>query len=224
MGIDIASQAKRTAVAVISWDQPQPVLHVLALGAHLGTPFHDKWLVSAIRNLRLDLGGVPITKTGIDAPFGWPVSFVEALASYGTGGSWTRAIDEDRDDFYRRTTDFVVRDLTQRTPLAVSVDKIGYCAIRTATLLIDVAMHHGPDAAARDGSGMVCEVYPDPALRHWTKGRQSELGLREGYKGREKVERRAGLLDAILSAVPLDDPHGLLADADLRSKTTYSTP
>lgn len=133
------------------------MLHALHLGTHLGTALHDKWLASAMRGLRLDLGGAHVTKVGIDAPSRWPRPFSEALAAHRRGERWPLSIDDDerRADLHYRETDPFVRRSRNRVPLAVSVDKIGYCAIRTATLLGDLELHEGPARASRDGSGLV---------------------------------------------------------------------
>lgn len=60
-------------------------------------------------------------KIGIDAPFGWPMPFVRAVAEYSASTAWPSA--EVRQLRYRRT-DEVVREKLRRPPLSVSSDKI----------------------------------------------------------------------------------------------------
>ena len=57
---------------------------------------------------------------------------------------------------------------------------------------------------------MVCEAYPDPALRRWTADHPLELGLRESYKGAECSARRGELTDVVSERCGLLDPDGLL--------------
>jgi hypothetical protein len=72
LGIDIASQDQKTAACLIRWDE-----RVTIDVAHAG--FSDEALAEAIRGAG---------KVGIDVPLGWPVRFVEALASYMAGAPW----------------------------------------------------------------------------------------------------------------------------------------
>jgi len=208
LGIDLASKASRTGVAVIGWDTSPPTLLALSVGtAADGTVLHDKWLYTTAVGLR---SWPEITKVGIDAPFGWPAPFVQALAGYATAPNWPSGMDNSRAQFERRLTDNVVRERTGVTPLAVSVDKIGYCAMRCAVVLTEIADREGPEAVARDGSGLACEVYPDPALRFWTRDAETTAGPRESYKGKAKIAHRDRLLARLLEQLPLQDPHGLL--------------
>ncbi len=64
----------------------------------------------------------------------------------------------------------------------MSADKIALPAMRCANLLTDIAEHVGDHAVARDGSGLCCEVYPDPARRHWTDHAPEGLAPRESYR------------------------------------------
>lgn len=167
-GIDLASQPKRTAVAVIAWDEPHPRLVELALHRdRQGDVFFDKYLVTTAVSLRRPEGCPEITKVAIDAPFGWPRDFIAALNAYTDSLVPPVPMDYDRERLYRRTTDLDIATRKEGNPLPVSVDKIGYCAIRTAVLLGEVTRLRGPEAAARDGSGLVCEVYPAVAARRW---------------------------------------------------------
>jgi hypothetical protein len=82
--------------------------------------------------------------------------------------------------------------------------------MRCATILAEVARRRGRRAVARDGSGLCCEVYPDPALRIWTKDSEASLG-KASYKRAENSAARVALLAAIRAELPIADPHGRLA-------------
>ena len=211
LGIDLASQPNKTGFCAIRWGGPAPQLIGLDRGAVEGTGLHDKFLATTIRGLR-DLGfdGAAVTKVAIDAPFGWPDPFVKALQVNQNGGIWPLGIDEPRAPFERRETDRFIKDQTGKTPLSVSTDRIAYPAMRCAVILGDVAEDLGPKAVARDGSGLVCEVYPDPALRFWTAGDSNSLAPREKYKGPAASKRRSQLAKIIAARVELDDPDRLL--------------
>jgi predicted nuclease with RNAse H fold len=99
---------------------------------------------------------------GIDAPFGWPKAFVEAVAG------WKRTVwsKEERKLLQFRATDLYVQDRLKIWPLSVSTDRI---ALPAMVLL----QRHG----VRDKSGgpKFYEVYPAASLKSW------ELDCR-GYK------------------------------------------
>jgi len=216
LGIDLASQPNKTGFCAIRWGGPAPRLIRLDRGTVDGTGLHDKFLATTIRGLR-DLGfdGAAVTKVAIDAPFGWPDPFVKALQINQDGGTWPLGIDEPRAPFERRETDRFIKEKTGKTPLSVSTDRIAYPAMRCAVILGDVAEDLGPKAVARDGSGLVCEVYPDPALRYWTADDPSGMGRREKYKGTAGTDRRSHLAATIATRAELEDPNGLLERCSL---------
>ena len=78
------------------------------------------------------IGKEYVTKVGIDAPFGWPSEFIEAINAYHAAGTW-EPLSGDR--LRLRETDRAVRDETGITPLSVSTDKIAIVAMRCAKLL-----------------------------------------------------------------------------------------
>ena len=205
-GIDLASQPKRTAVAIVAWDEPNPRVVELALHRdRQGDVFFDKYLVTTAVSLRRPEGCPEITKVAIDAPFGWPRDFISALNAYTDRLDPPVPMDFSKESLYRRTTDLLIANRKEGNPLAVSVDKIGYCAIRSAVLLGEVARLQGPEAAARDGSGLVCEVYPAVAARRWLSAHR--------YKGAHQTSARAELFDRIIAATQMSDPHGVIEEA-----------
>jgi len=191
---------------MIRWDRGAPELLTLCRGrADDGTALHTKWLSTTAYGILGDYGA-PITKVGIDAPFGWPEPFLDALAAYRAAPEWPIGMDDPPDECRLRETDRAVYRRAKKWPLSVSANYIAMAAMRCASLLTDIGRHTGPEGVARDGSGLCCEVYPDPALRYWTNHAPESLAPRETYKGAAAAERRTALLAAIRAQLPIDDP------------------
>jgi hypothetical protein len=74
-----------------------------------------------------------------------------------------------------------------RPSLSVSTDRIALPAVRAAALLSRL-----PERVARDGSGVVVEVYPAAALSRWALASQ-------GYKGKAKRATRQALVEDFLA-------------------------
>jgi hypothetical protein len=115
-------------------------------------------------------------------------------------------MDNPLDECRLRETDRAVHRRTGKWPLSVTSNMIALPAMRCASLLTDIAQHAGAGAVSRDGRGLCCEVYPDPALRHWTNHTDERLAPRETYKGVGASEKRIGLLAAIREQLPIEDP------------------
>jgi len=195
VGIDLSAQPKATAVCSIEWGAGSARIVLL----------EADWTDD--RLLRLVADTQP-QKVAIDAPFGWPTPFVDAVSNFGASGAWP--VGDDRRPLLLRTTDLVVGELTGTYPLSVSADKLGVCAMRCAHLLVEL------DAGGLDrtGAGLAAEVYPAAALRQWG------LDPRR-YKGSkpDRVARRTQLVDEIAVAtsswLTLDsDQHAHLARSD----------
>lgn len=165
LGIDLAAQPKRTAMAAIEWSERRAVVAELVVGvdddAALAAMARAEW-------------------TGIDAPFGWPNAFVEAMSAFAERGEW-------RDGELRlRATDLAVRRITGITPLSVSSDRIAVVAFRCARLL-----------SRLETVDRVVEVYPAAALHQWKIERR-------GYKGGRAAQReeRRAVRERIVAALP----------------------
>ncbi|WP_231982187.1 DUF429 domain-containing protein [Mycobacterium sp. E2327] len=181
VGIDLASQSDNTAVCVIIWSHESAQVSALASGTLHGSKLDDSALLSVMKDA---------DKVAIDAPFGWPQPFISAISS--EPGNWPLDPDETRAPLERRTTDFLVRDRTGKTPLSVTTDRIAYCAMRCASIL-------GALNSPRDGSGQVAEAYPDAALRCWLP--KLFTGSLQSYKTKNNAaarERREVILAALL--------------------------
>ena len=168
VGVDLAAEAAGTAVAVIAWDDARAQVTALVPDAT------DADVVAAARLA---------DKVGVDCPFGWPTGFVRLVGEHergllappaSSGRDWRRSLT-------MRVTDGHVHALTGLTPLSVSADRIGHAALRWAAIAATLGAA-GLDVR-RDGSGLLAEVYPSAALRHW------QLPHR-GYKGSANREVR----------------------------------
>ena len=86
----------------------------------------------------------------------------------------------------------LIGDAEQPNPLSVSADRIGHAAMRAAGLLAMLADHrYRIDRTGR--TGLVVEVYPAAALKHW--------GLtHRKYKGTGSAAERTKLLARLLGS------------------------
>ncbi|MDE0260274.1 MAG: DUF429 domain-containing protein [Gammaproteobacteria bacterium] len=147
LGVDLASQPKRTATCLIRWDRGSARVETLSLGA-TDTDLHELFG-------RAD-------KIGIDAPFGWPAPFSRAIAAYSAETVWPSG---DVPQLRFRRTDEFVRETLGRWPLSVSSDLIAVPAMRVVHLLAERAA--AGEAIDRSGGGRFVEVYPAAALHVW---------------------------------------------------------
>ena len=180
IGIDLAASEQRTGLAELTEDAGCVVVRHVTVGA----TDHD--LVKAIRTAR---------RVGVDIPFGWPDAFVEVLTSHARG---TLAPPEDTGPSWRRTlamraTDRWIQERTGLTPLSVSTDRIAHPALRWAG--IEARLRASGVPVPRDGSGVVCEVYPAAALKCW------HLPHR-GYKGKTNVVQRSRVMTELSERLP----------------------
>jgi predicted nuclease with RNAse H fold len=186
LGIDLAAQDRNTAACAIEWAEGGPRVETPTVG------HDDDSLLAAIRASEL---------TGIDAPFGWPQLFAEAVAAHQARERWpgsaadVRKLGADGKEYRRRLsyrlTDLTIMEETGARPLSVSTDRIGVTTFRCA-LLLDRLQHEGQKLKV-DRSGMagrVAEVYPAAALAAW--------GLdNKGYKGSKGAGKRAELVERL---------------------------
>jgi predicted nuclease with RNAse H fold len=176
-GVDLASQASNTAACEIAWSDNAATITGLVVGVD------DHFIRGLIT--RAD-------KVGIDAPFGWPTAFAEAVAQHSMNGSWPGSYDHSDTTTthryrYRRTDLWLWKSFKTTPPLSVSTDRIALPAMRTASLLASL-----PDRTDLDGSGVVVEVYPAAALRQWDMPSQK-------YKRKENAESRRALVSRFLA-------------------------
>jgi predicted nuclease with RNAse H fold len=176
LGIDLAAQPPNTSACAVEWGPGRPIV------SDLRTGLDDESLLDAIPRAE---------KVAIDAPFGWPDEFAEAISAHSNRAGWPGS-GEDQ-DIYRfhlsfRATDRRLIEAGARRPLSVSTDLIGVVAMRCAFLLDRLAAAGEP--VDRAGSGKVLEAYPAPALSGW--------GLSAtGYKSRVGAARLPELLQQL---------------------------
>lgn len=121
LGIDLAAQAKKTYACALDHDVGE-----------LRGEIHGNCDDDRLRELASGC-----RKVAIDAPFGWPNEFVEALNAHRAGGAWP-APDDERPEIFRASLSFRATDrviMHTRHPLSVSTDKLGVTAMRCAHLL-----------------------------------------------------------------------------------------
>ncbi len=194
LGIDLSADPRRTAACSILWHEGRPGrIDRLVVGSDDSTPLGNDELIGLIREADL---------SGIDAPFGWPVAFVEAVRSWDESRGWPAGTDVTTLRY--RVTD--LRVAGRRRPLSVSSDLIGVTAMRCVSILDRLGA-----AVDRSGlSGPAIEIYPAAALNRW--------GLTStGYKGRARSEVRkrlvADLCEGLAGICEVDEAAAGLCEA-----------
>jgi hypothetical protein len=191
LGVDLSASPKKTAACLIEWDGRVSVetpLRGLDDGDLLDLMGRADWV-------------------GIDAPFGWPSDFLDAVTTWAEGGAWPEI---DRSRLRYRETDRFVRQIA-RLPLSVSSDRIAVTAMRCASLLSVLGQRRSGTGGRIDRAGGdgVVEVYPGAALALWSD-EAADLRLDpQGYKGPGAAEKRKALVEVLLRAAPwlnLDEP------------------
>jgi predicted nuclease with RNAse H fold len=142
LGIDLSSMPEGTAACRIRWMKNRAVAEPAILRCD------DDELDRLID--RSDI-------VGIDAPFGWPEAFVEAVAGWKRT-EWSK---EERQQLQFRATDLYVQQETKLWPLSVSTDRIALPAMRAMALL---QRHEVRD---KSGGPKFLEVYPAASLKNW---------------------------------------------------------
>ena len=179
VGVDLATQPAKTAVATVLWSHSEAQL--VALETH-GT---DAAIIAVCQSVDF---------VGIDAPFGWPDAFTAFVDRHQRN---TQTVGDGRTDDSRRSmafrlTDHIVAKEFGRWPLSVSTDRIGLTAMRASSLLAQ--LRDLGESVDRAGDGRFAEVYPAVALKVW--------GLRaSSYKGANSAHL-PGLVDKLLELAP----------------------
>jgi predicted nuclease with RNAse H fold len=153
LGVDLAAAAKKTAAAVVEWDDGAARL------AHLSLDVGDEEILRLFGTSDM---------TGIDSPLGWPDAFLPFIAGHLNFDPHP-VLDHDGIEGRRllayRDTDRFVTGHTGLIPLSVSADRLAHPAMRCAVIQAKIAREYGPQA--RDGSGRLAEVYPAASLKLW---------------------------------------------------------
>lgn len=157
LGIDLASQPKKTAVCEIDWETDA------AMVTNVRRNVSDEDILDQVAELRRAKAeeGVDFA-IGIDAPFGWPRPFGAFLNRVEAGDKPFSAWDADTaKKLCYRLTDLRVNECLGLVPLSVSADKIARPAMRCSLLLWKLGV------TDRSGTDGVFEVYPAAALKAW---------------------------------------------------------
>jgi hypothetical protein len=171
LGIDLASQPEDTAACLIDWSGPK--------GAVLS---YAKAKLDDDELLRL-MSSSEVSRVGIDAPFGWPMPFVDALVTYQAGGQW---LPLDAPELRFRSTEFHVKAQACQQPLSAVTDRLIWPTMRCHRLLSRIK----PQPVDRTGAGRVVEVYPAAALLRWL-GSDFVGGTVPSYKDEKPGRREA---------------------------------
>lgn len=177
LGIDLAAGAKKTYACVLESGGS-------GLEAQLFRGCDDAELFKLAESRE---------KVAIDAPFGWPNDFIDALSAHRALEAWP-APDDESPEIFRASLSFRATDrvvMHTRRPLSVSTDKLGVTAMRCAFLLHRWSTGEKVD---RTGCGKFVEVYPAGALVRWNL-------LGSGYKGNNQAAL-AALLRELLEQLP----------------------
>ncbi len=177
LGVDLASQPKKTGVCLIHWKDGRACVEEQDLFVATERA-EDKGLLKLFG--RAD-------KIGTDAPFGWPRGFTLALKDYSDPKRRSCWPSDDNSLRYRKTDRVVLKESGVR-PLSVSSDWIAWTARRAARLLSKAEQEEPID---RSGGGRFVEVYPAAALKIWQL--QSS-----GYKGSDGRANRINLVDELM--------------------------
>ncbi len=184
-GVDLAAEADRTGLAILNVGERESLNAQMTIDELLlGADDH------AIRNAITQAG-----RTGVDVPLGWPQKFVEFVSDHASGElSAPESTDREwRRGLALRETDRYVQRAIGVWPLSVATERIAYAAMRWAG--IEAHLRAEGVSTARDGSGVVYEVYPAAALKAW--------GLQHrGYKGQKNSEVRHQLVDELSKTFP----------------------
>jgi predicted nuclease with RNAse H fold len=159
LGIDLSSMPKSTVACLLEWtsERVKATLPILQCS-----------------DVKLDELIEQADVVGIDAPFGWPKPFMEAVSSWKLE-TWSA---KERITLQFRETDLQVQRQTGIWPLSVSSDRIALPAMRAMALL----NRHG--VTDRSGDGKFFEVYPAGSLSCWNLQ----------YRGYKRLDQECGRL------------------------------
>lgn len=172
VGVDLAAEAKKTAVARIAWLSGRALVESVQVGQRDGD------ILTAVDGAE---------KVGVDCPFGWPEPFIDFVTAHRDRAPLRPADLAGRRQLAYRLTDQFVIDQGWGRPLSVSADLIGHAAMRAAGLL--AAIEAAGYDADRAGDGLVVESYPAAALRQWGMPATQYKGLTGSVRRAEIVDR-----------------------------------
>jgi len=188
VGVDLGAQQTNTAYCVIAVDPRQGAVTIRSPKS--GPEATDDKLLEVFS------GKVRI---GIDAPFGWPVAFIDAISQYRDVNRWNRDEPtvypgkENTKIEYRnlkyRKTDLNVWEAIDKRPLGVATELIGAVAMRAARLVARAECELGLEVDRSGQEPHFLEVYPAAAFKRWEieTSRINEKGVTKSYKKDREV-------------------------------------
>lgn len=202
LGVDLGAQPEGTAACRIEW----------SLDGGRVLPGEEADL--SIAFLRELISDRDVSHVAIDAPFGWPSAFVDAVTGYRATGTWTAA---DQLDLKFRKTELYIKDVTGKYPLSVTAGYLVYLGWRCAEVFSEVPEW---SIESRRGEGRLIEVYPAGSLHHWGISPKTWVENPGPYKGdspesRERRERLVALIgDRCQGRLDLDGQEHRFIDSD----------
>lgn len=201
IGVDCATQPKKTGLARGWWDGACCIVEDVQLGSAETPP-------AAVISGWMQERPFP-TLLAIDAPLGWPLPLSDALHTHRAGDP----LPLTPNALFRRETDVVIKRELGKQPLDVGADRIARTA-HVALRLLQTVRDHTEAAvplAWEPGSPVqsaAIEVYPAGTLiAHGIASR--------GYKKPDAVEKRASILAHLPEYLtPPQDTSVLLATDD----------
>ena len=158
IGIDCATEDKRTGVALADFDQSASLVVKAAKVCS-----REESALEVVRSW-LD-SGTGDTLIALDAPLGWPRALSAGLAGHRAGAP----LPGNRKELFWRDTDWVVKQRLGVRPLSVGADLIAHTAHAALEMLGPLGLQTGspvPLAWTPPGSGIwAIEVYPAATLR-----------------------------------------------------------
>ncbi len=207
IGLDCATDPRRTGLALARYEAGQARLAQVFLGSELASlpATVAGWIDPAGAG-----GGPGRALLAVDAPLGWPAPLADGLREHTAG----RPLPGAPNQLFRRETDRFIRDRIGKQSLDVGADRLARTAHRTLQLLEDVGQQLGrpvPLAWEPDfpGPAATIEVYPAATL--------AVYGLpARGYKRRADRPVREEILAGLSRRLDVAPDHRRLLDnADL---------
>jgi predicted RNase H-like nuclease len=214
VGIDCATRANKTGVAIASWDGRAMTL----TDAFVGPAGSMAGTLPGVLKRHLD-GATP-TLLALDAPLGWPAALADGLQCHVAGARLGGSAPDDQ--FFRRHTDERVHEHLGRSPLEVGANFIARTAFAALELLhvlrqtgvaTNLLWSPGPaagfvsgaievyPAATLHGHGAEREVYKAAEARDWGPPRAKLVSLLETIDGVAKYKAAMIESDHVLDSV-----------------------
>lgn len=193
IGIDCATQAQKTGLALGIWDGTAVSLQTTTLGTKTQS------IAQAITSW---LSQNQPTLLAIDAPLGWPADLGAALVPHQAG----EPLPLPANTLFRRETDRHIWQRTGKLPLDVGADRIARTAHAALNLLADLRQLTGRPIPLAWQSQLTdslnaIEVYPAGTLKMLFDPMKVPR-----YKGKERGNGRSAILNKLKQYVtlPLD--------------------